>query len=104
MANKSRLTPKMTDSEKIITMASGKPATLDLLQRLVDDNHYMTIHSLEFFDTLGIYGSNIFRLYTDYCNESSFEFSGLVADMVKMSDEAEGVISEVRKFLGLEEI
>ena len=94
---KSILTPEMTDLEILRIMSSGKPAALLFLKRLIEHDQFEGMYSLMVFDRVGIYGSNIFRLYTNYCHENPTDFFNLIS---KMSTCTEKIV-DVKKFLGL---
>ena len=64
-----QLQPSMNVNQMIVLLSDGKPATIKFLLHLrkqMDEFDFVTI--LSKFDSIGLTGSNITRLYYDYCH------------------------------------
>ena len=73
-----RLTKEMSDREVILTLAAGKPAAIALLFKLYEANVLSCLYALYVLDSIGIYGSNIFRIYADICEEDTNRFYNII--------------------------
>ena len=73
-----RITYEMSDREVLLTLAAGKPAAIALLFRLYEANMLSCLYALYVLDSIGIYGSNIFRIYADICGEDSNRFYDII--------------------------
>lgn len=66
-----QLQPSMTVNQMIVLISDGKPATINFLLHLtkqMDEFDFVII--LSKFDSIGLTGSNITRLFYDYCHSS----------------------------------
>ena len=81
-----RLTHEMSDRDVLLTLAAGKPAAIQLLIKLCQADKGSTLYSLYVLDSIGIYGSNIFRMYADLCEEDMSRFFDLI-HRVSVSEE-----------------
>lgn len=66
-----QLQPSMTVNQMIVLISDGKPATLTFLLRLKKQmNEFDFVTMLSKFDSIGITGSNVTRLFYDYCHSN----------------------------------
>ena len=66
-----QLQPSMTVNQMIVLISDGKPATINFLLHLtkqMDEFDFVII--LSKFDSIGLTGSNITRLFYDYCHSN----------------------------------
>ena len=66
-----QLQPSMTVNQMIVLLSDGKPATISFLlhfRKKMNEFDFVTI--LSKFDSIGFTGSNITRLYYDYCHSN----------------------------------
>lgn len=82
-----RLTYEMSDLEIMLTMAAGKPAALSLISKLCMADKGSFFYALYVLDSIGIYGSNIFRLYADVCDEDISRFFDVIHKVCMSQEE-----------------
>ena len=92
-----RLTYEMAEMEIYRVMCNGKPAALALILNLAKLHRFDFLYALIVMDSIGIYGSSLFRLYTEICNNNERQFYELIQNL-SMSEEK---IVEVKNLLGL---
>ena len=72
-SNKTRITAGMTLTEVIITMADGNPGALTCMMQMVQSDP-MAMLDLLSLDSLGIYGSKLYMLWSDCCGRDMKKF------------------------------
>ncbi|MBR2704038.1 MAG: hypothetical protein IKE91_01045 [Clostridia bacterium] len=82
-----RITQEMSDSKVLLTMAAGKPAAIALLSKLYQADKGPFMYALYVLDSIGIYGSNIFRLYADVCDEDINKFYDVIHKVAVSEEE-----------------
>ena len=92
-----RLTYEMAEMEIYRVMCNGKPAALALILKLSKLHRFELLYALIVLDSIGIYGSSLFRLYTEICNNNERKFYELIQTL-SVNEEK---IIEVKNLLGL---
>lgn len=87
----------MTEKEIYRVMCNGKPAALALILKLSKLHRFELYYSLIVMDSIGIYGSSLFRLYTEICENNELKFYTMIHEL-SMSREK---VVEVKNLLGL---
>ena len=72
MANE-RITASMDMKEMLITMSEGNPGALMCMMEMLQTDP-MAILDILYFDSMGIYGSNIYMLWNDCCGRDMSKF------------------------------
>lgn len=92
-----RLTQEMTEMEIYKVMCNGKPAALALILKLSKLHRFELLYALIVLDSIGIYGSSLFRLYTEICNNNERKFYTTIHELSMSSEK----IVEVKHLLGV---
>lgn len=93
-----RLRYDMSSHELISTISDGKPITLAFL---IKEFQQMALFDFVcqccILDSIGIYGSNIIRLYYEYCHGNSIDFHNLI---LKIASDTTLLI-QIRSYLNI---
>lgn len=92
-----QIQPSMSIKQMILSVSDGKPATIIFLlhlQKQMDGFDFVTI--LSKFDSIGITGSNITRLYHEYCHSDMVTYRKVIFDFNDT-----GTLIFVLKYLGI---
>lgn len=92
-----QLQPSMTVNQMIVLISDGKPATINFLLHLRKKvNEFDFVTMLSKFDSIGLTGSNITRLYYDYCH-SNVETYKKVVNSLNDTDS----LKQILRYLGI---
>ena len=92
-----QLQPSMTVNQMIVLLSDGKPATIKCLLHLKKQmNEFDFVVILSKFDSIGLTGSNITRLFYDYCH-SNVETYKKVVDHLNDTDS----LIHILRYLGI---
>ena len=71
--NNTRITAGMSMTEMLITMSEGNPGALTCMMQMISSDPKALLDIL-LFDSMGIYGSNIYMVWNDCCGRDMAKF------------------------------
>ena len=92
-----QLQPSMTVNQMIVLISDGKPATINFLLHLrkqMDEFDFVII--LSKFDSIGLTGSNITRLFYDYCHSNVETYKKVIYSLNDTNS-----LTHVLRYLGI---
>ncbi len=93
-SNRFRTRNAILTGERLLIISDGKPGTIALLLSLRKELSNFDFNMLlDKLDSLGIYGSNLFKTYYEFFNSESENFSNFNEYLVLLSNDYKKIIS-----------
>ena len=72
--NNTRITDNMSIEDMLIEMCEGNPGALTCMMQMLQSDFVDGIHDIMLFDSLGIYGPQIYMVWNDCCGRDMGKF------------------------------
>ena len=75
---KNRITADMSAQEIVLTMSEGNPSALTCMMELLFVDCKTGLLDIQLFDSMGIYGSKIYMVWSDCCGRDMEKFKATI--------------------------